>query len=322
MHPEYLYLLFLLPVIAIYLWKRKSVPYLRYSDKKYLAGVKKTVRSRLSFLPSFLKIVALGLIIIALARPRSSSETTETTTEGIDIIITLDVSTSMLAMDFEPNRFKASVEVAKNFISGRKNDRIGFVVFAGESYTQCPVTSDYGVLLNLIDKVKMEQIEDGTAIGDALVTATNRLMSSNAKSKVIILLTDGDNNKGEIDPETAAEAARAVGIRIYTIGVGNKKAPVPAYDFWGRKTTQMATFNIDEEMLTEIAKNTGGKFFKAQNEEKLTEIYKEIDKLEKTKIISKSYKRYSEKYTDYLFPAVIIYIVGILLSATIFRKNM
>ncbi len=319
--PKFLYLLLLVPIFLIYLFKVRKTPYLNYSSAKFLKQAK-SWKVRLKFLPEILKIIAFILLVVALARPRKSMVNMETKTEGIDIIITLDVSTSMLARDFEPNRFEAAREVAKEFIAGRKNDRIGFVVFSGESYTQCPLTSDYKILVDMISKIKMKQIEDGTAIGNALSTSINRLKDSKAKSKVIILLTDGENNKGNIDPETAAEAAKALGIRIYTIGIGNKIAPYPTQDFFGNIVYRNAEFHIDEEMLGNIAKITKGLFFRAKNENKLKQIYQEIDQLEKTKISTKTYKRYQEEYFKYAITALIFLIISILLEQTILKRSL
>lgn len=321
-NPEYLYLLLLVPLAAFYLFKRKGTPFLRFADVRLLKQLKPTLRVRLRWLPNALKIAALSLLIIALARPQSTHENYETITEGIDIVIALDISTSMLAQDFQPNRFKASIEVAKEFIKGRKNDRIGLVVFAGESYTQCPLTGDYKILLELLDKIKLGVIEDGTAIGDGLINAVNRLRESKAKSRVVILLTDGENNRGEVAPETAADAAKAMGVRIYTIGVGEKFAPYPVQDFFGRTILQNVEFNIDETMLSYMAKITDGKYYRARNANKLKAIYKEIDEMEKTKISTKTYKRFAEKYNNYLIPALLLLLLGIILEHTIFKRSL
>jgi len=321
-NPEFLYLLLLVPVLLIYIYRKRGKPYVRVSDSRFFSGLKPTLRVRLRWLPVLLKAVAIVCFVFALARPRSSSVSTETTTEGIDVIITLDVSTSMLAEDFKPNRFRAAANVAKEFIKGRKNDRIGFVVFAGESYTQCPLTTDYAVLLDLIDKIKMNQIEDGTAIGTALVNSVNRLRESTAKSKVVILLTDGENNKGEVEPETAADVAQAMGVRIYTIGVGKKIAPYPIKTFYGRTILQDQEFKIDEEMLSSIADMTGGKYFKATNKNKLKGIYQEIDKLEKTKIMTRSYKNYKELYLTYLLIGLAAQLLALVLENSLFKRNI
>lgn len=319
-NPEYFFILLLIPVFTFCYFKKTKTPAIKISGYN-LKSLKKTWRNRLKHLPFLFKILAFVFIVIAIARPRITQTSKETITEGIDIVIALDISTSMLAQDFKPNRFKAASKVGKEFIKGRKNDRIGMVVFAGESYTQCPLTTDYDILAELIDKIKMEQIEDGTAIGTALINSINRLRDSKAKSKVIILLSDGANNKGSIDPETAAEAAKALGIRIYTIGVGNKIAPYPFKSF-NRTVLQNVEFNINEEMLSGIATMTKGKFFKAKNEEKLKQIYEEIDKLEKTKIKTKVYKRYTEKYRDFILFALFFLLTAILLDESVLKRTI
>lgn len=321
-NPEYLYLFFFVPLIAIYILKRRGTPFVRFSDIRFFKILNPTLRVRLRWLPQLLKISAMCFLIIALARPQSTHVNYETITEGIDIVIALDISSSMEAMDFQPNRFKASIEVAKEFIKGRKNDRIGLVVFAGESYTQCPLTSDYTILLSLLDKIKIGVIEDGTAIGDGTINSINRLRESKAVSRVIILLTDGENNRGEVAPETAADAAKAMGIRIYTIGVGEKYAPYPLRDPFGRVSLQNVEFNIDEPMLSYMAKTTDGKYFRAKNENKLKAIYKEIDDMEKTKISTKTYKRYAEKYLAYLITGLILLLLGIVLEHTVFKRSL
>ncbi|HDZ13062.1 MAG TPA: VWA domain-containing protein, partial [Bacteroidetes bacterium] len=261
-------------------------------------------------------------VILALARPQSGSTHEEITTEGIDIILAMDISSSMLAEDFKPkNRIEAAKEVAEEFVKGRKNDRIGLVVFAKDSYTQCPLTLDYGILLKFIKDVKIGIIPDGTAIGMALANAVNRLRDSKAKSKVIILLTDGRNNAGELDPVTAAQIARAMGIRIYTIGAGKKgSALYPVQDpFFGKRYVRMPV-DIDENLLKQIASITGGKYFRATNTNSLREIYKEIGKMEKTKIHVKEYTKYKELFVGFLLTALIILIIEILLRNTKFRK--
>ena len=320
-NPEYFYLFFFLVVAIIYFISRKKNPSLRFSNTSSLKKAKPSIRTRLLFLPYVLKILSISLFIIALARPQSTTESSETITEGIDIVIALDISTSMLAQDFKPDRFKASLSVAKEFIKGRHNDRIGFVVFAGESYTQCPLTTDYNILYELADKIKMGIIEDGTAIGTAIINSINRLKDSKSKSKVIILLTDGENNKGEIEPETAAQAAEALGIRIYSIGIGKDRAPYPFKDMFGNTRLREVDFKIDEEMMVGIAEGTGGKYFRAQDKGKLEKIYEEIDKLEKTKIKIKSYKRFNEKYEGFLFPGMILLLLALFLENTYFMKK-
>jgi Ca-activated chloride channel family protein len=320
-NPQYLYLIFI-PLIALaYRFIKRKSAHIRFSGSEPFAGVKKTLRVRLIGLPYVLKALAVVLMIIALARPQSTSENSETTTEGIDIIITLDISTSMLAQDFKPDRFEAALEVAREFIAGRKNDRIGMAVFAGEAYTQCPLTTDYGILDELTRKIKMGVIEDGTAIGSGIITSVNRLKNSDAKSKVVILLTDGENNKGEVEPETAAHVAAAMEIKLYTIGIGRERAPYPFRNPFGQTILREVEFKIDEQMLSDLATITGGKYFKADNENKLREIYSEIDELEKTKIEVKSYKRFHEKYHIFLLPGLLLLLGALLLENTVFMKK-
>jgi len=319
--PHYLYFLFV-PVIALlYHFIRQKRPHIRFSGSETFSGVKKTLRVRLIETPYVIKFIAAVLMILALARPQSTSESSETTTEGIDIMLALDISTSMLAQDFTPNRFEASLDVAREFIHGRKNDRIGMVLFAGEAYTQCPLTTDYGILNELTRNIKMGVIEDGTAIGSGIITSVNRLKGSDAKSKVIILLTDGDNNRGEVSPETAAEVASAMEMKIYTIGIGKSRAPYPFQTPFGQTVLREVEFKIDEEMMTKVASTTGGKFYRATDKDKLASIYKEIDELEKTKIEIKSYKRFHEKYHLFLLPAIFLFLLALLFENTIFLKN-
>jgi Ca-activated chloride channel family protein len=265
--------------------------------------------------------VALVLLVIAIARPRSATDVRETHTEGIDIIVTLDISSSMLAEDFHPqNRIGAAKVSAKEFISGRVSDRIGLVVFSGESYTQCPLTLDYDIIKEFIDRIQIGAIEDGTAIGMAVVNGLNRLRESKAKSKVIILLTDGQNNRGEIDPLTAAQAASALKVKIYTIGVGTEGvAPYPIQTPWGIQYQQIPV-KIDEELLKEMAKMTGGAYFRATDENKLRQIYTKINKLEKTKIEVKEYRTYRELFLPYIIIALILLFGEIILTGTRLRK--
>jgi Ca-activated chloride channel family protein len=257
-----------------------------------------------------------------LARPQSTSKEEKITTKGIDIVLAMDVSSSMLAEDFRPkNRIEAAKMVAKEFIKGRKNDRIGLVVFAGESFTQCPLTLDYGVLYTILDHLKVASKDwDGTAIGMGLATAINRLKDSKAKSKVIILLTDGRNNRGQIDPITAARMAKAFGIRVYTIGTGTRgTAMYPVQDpLWGTRYVPMRV-DIDEDLLRQIARITGGKYFRATSTEKLREIYKEISKMEKTKIEVKEYTRYEEFFVYFLALALVLLLAEVVLANTYFK---
>ena len=274
----------------------------------------------LRHLPFVLRIIALSFIIIALARPRSSSEMEKIDTEGIDITLAMDVSTSMLARDFTPDRISAAKDIAIEFISQRPSDRIGIVVFAGESYTQCPLTTDRATLINLMKEVQTDLIEDGTAIGNGLATAVARMAESDAKSRVVILLTDGVNNSGEIAPQTAAEIAKTYGIRVYTIGVGaNGTAPYPVMTPWGVEI-QKVEVEIDEDLLKGIAETTGGRYFRATDNTKLAEIYTEINKMEKARTTIDSFPVYKELFTRYALIALACLLLELLLG--LFLKRL
>ena len=263
-------------------------------------------------MPEALRIAALCLIIIAIARPRSSSDVERIDTEGIDIILAMDVSTSMLARDFNPDRISAAKDIAIQFISQRPSDRMGIVVFAGESYTQCPLTTDRATLINMMKEISTDLIEDGTAIGNGLATAVARIKDSDAKSRVVILLTDGVNNRGEISPETAAEIAKTYGIRVYTIGVGaNGEAPYPVMTPWGVQI-QNVKVEIDEKLLGTIAEATGGRYFRATDNTKLAEIYGEINKMEKAKTTIDSFPVYKELFGGYALAALICLMLELL----------
>jgi Ca-activated chloride channel family protein len=268
----------------------------------------------------FLRLLALIALIFALARPQTSLSRQDITVEGIDLVIALDISGSMMAMDFKPDRLEASKEVAAEFIDGRPNDRIGLVVFSGESFTQCPMTIDHSVLKNLFADLKSGMIEDGTALGDGLATAVSRLKESQAVSKVIILLTDGVNNMGSIDPLSAAEIAKLYGIRIYTIGVGTTgMAPYPVQTPFGM-TTQNMEVKIDEPLLKEISRMTDGRYFRATSNAKLREIYQEIDKLEKSKIDVTEFKRKKDEYIPLVLFALALIVLEGLLRYTVVRN--
>jgi Ca-activated chloride channel family protein len=267
-----------------------------------------------------MRTMVLGLIIIVIARPQATDKFQDISTEGIDIILALDISGSMLARDFRPDRLEASKNVATEFISGRPYDRMGLVVFSGESFTQCPLTTDHAVLINLMREIQSGMIEDGTAIGMGLATAVNRIKDSEAKSKVIILLTDGVNNRGEIAPATAAGIAKTYGIRVYTIGVGTQgMAPYPVQTPYGIQYQDMPV-EIDEAILKEISLNTGGKYFRATDNDKLIQVYAEIDKLEKSKIDVRQFSRKEEKFLLPAIAAVILLIFEMLLRNSIFRN--
>lgn len=320
--PFYLWLLLLIPLmtgISIYLWKKKP-DFLRYSSFRLFDGYVPSIRQRFLILPFILRMLAIAAIVVALARPQSSSSGQNVTTEGIDIIISLDISASMLAEDLKPNRIKAAKKVAEKFIDSRPNDRIGLVVFGGESFTQCPLTTDHAVLKNLLSGIESGMLADGTAIGEGLATAVNRIRSSKAKSKVIILLTDGVNNMGSIAPQTAGEIAKTFGIRVYTIGVGSRgMAPYPVNTPFGIQY-QNIEVQIDEAVLKQIATDTGGKYFRATSTDQLKEIYSDIDKLEKTKIDVTEFRNKSEEFYPLILLALILLGLDIILRNTILKS--
>ncbi len=268
-----------------------------------------------------LRALSVGFLIIALARPQNTNSWQKDSIEGIDIMLAMDVSGSMQAMDFKPNRLEAAKDVAISFINNRPNDNIGMVTFAGESFTQCPLTTDHTVLLNMVQDLQMGVLDDGTAIGMGLATAVNRLKDSKAKSRVVILLTDGSNNMGDITPRMAADIARTFGIRVYTVGVGTRgEAPFPIQTEFGVRI-QNVPVDIDEPTLDGIAEVSGGKYFRAVDNETLNEIYKEIDKLEKTRLMTKSFKAYEEKYFVYALIAFLLLLTEFLLRNTLLRSN-
>ncbi len=322
-YPYFLALLLIVPLLVYwYFRRRRRRATIRFSNIELLKQIKPGVGHRLRHGLFGLRLLVIILLIIALARPQSGRTEEEIITEGIDIVLVLDVSSSMLAEDFRPkNRIQAAKLVAKEFIEGRRNDRIGMVVFSGKSYTQCPLTLDYGILINFMKDIQVGIIEDGTAIGLAIANAVNRLKDSEAKSKVAILLTDGRNNAGEIDPITAAKVAKAYGIKFYTVGVGTRgEALYPVDDpFLGKRYVRMPV-DIDEDMLRQVADISSGKYFRATDNESLEKIFREIDSLEKTKIEVKEYTRYSELFVNWLWAALAILIFEIVLVNTRFRK--
>lgn len=321
-NPELLYLLLaLIPMAAWYVFRQnKNTASIRLSATASLAKAPVTMRHYLRHLPFLLEMLAISAFIIAIARPQSTTSWENVTTEGIDIVVTLDISTSMLAMDFQPNRLEAAKKVAMEFISGREYDRMGLVVFAGEAFTQCPLTTDRAVLLNLFGDIKTGLIEDGTAIGNGLATAVARLKESEAISRVIILLTDGENNRGEVAPLTAAEIAKTYGIRVYTVGVGSMgTAPYPVQTPFGTQVQNMEV-KIDEPMLKQIAQITDGRYFRATGNLRLAEIYQEIDQLEKSKIDVREFSRRSEEFMPFAFAGLILLLGAILLKITLFRN--
>ncbi len=321
-NPEYFYLLLVIvPMAAWYIFRQKrNSASIRISTTAPVIKAPKTLRHYLRHLVFLLQMVAISAFVIVLARPQSTTEFENVTTEGIDIVIALDISTSMLAKDFSPDRLEAAKNVAMEFISGRQYDRIGIVIFAGEAFTQCPLTTDRAVLINLFRDIKTGIIQDGTAIGNGLATAVARLKDSDAISRVVILLTDGENNAGEIAPITAAEIARTFGIRVYTIGVGTVgMAPYPVQTPYGTQLRDIEV-KIDEKMLQEIASLTDGKYFRATNNIKLEEIYKEIDQLEKSKIEVREFSRRSEEFLTFALAGILLLIASLFLRTTVFRS--
>jgi Ca-activated chloride channel family protein len=321
-NPIYLWLLLILiPLTGWYIWKlRKSQASVQLSSLEGFEKAPNTFRTYLRHLPFVFRMLALAFLIIAMARPQTTDRWNTETTEGIDIMMSLDISSSMLAQDLRPDRLKAAKDVAASFISGRRNDNIGLVIFAAESFTQCPLTTDHAVLLNLLKDVNCGMIEDGTAIGHGLATAVSRLKDSKAKSKVIILLTDGTNNRGEIAPVTAAQIAQTYGIRVYTIAVGTVgEAPYPQQTPMGVRTV-MTKVEIDEKTLTEIAQITGARYFRATNNKALVEIYKEIDQMEKTKMSVQEYSKKQEEYGRYAIIGLLFFLLELLLRYTILKN--
>lgn len=324
---EYLFLLLLIiPYLIWYvMFRKKSEPTLRMSDTFAFNYAPKSWRVKLMPLQLLLRIVTFTLIVIVLARPQTSNSWKNKSVEGIDIMLAIDVSTSMLAEDLKPNRIEAAKAVASEFIIGRPNDNIGLSIFAGEAFTQCPMTTDHASLLNLLQNVRTDiaargLISDGTAIGMGLANAVTRLKGSKAKSKVVILLTDGSNNMGDISPMTAAEIAQSLGIRVYTIGVGtNKVAPYPMPVAGGVQYVNMPV-EIDTKMLADIAAATEGDFYRATNTAELKNIYKEIDRLEKSKLNVKKFSKRYEAYQPFALAAAIALLMEILLRITVFRR--
>lgn len=321
LNPGFLYLLFLLiPAIAWYVLKNKTNRAgMKISALEDLISVPHTYKHYLQHIIFGFRVLTVALLIIALARPQSVDKWEDISTEGIDIVMSLDISSSMLARDFKPDRLEASKELATEFISGRSDDRMGLVVFSGESFTQCPLTTDHAVVINMMRDIKTGIIEDGTAIGMGLATAINRLKDSKAKSKVIILMTDGVNNMGEIAPVTAAEIAQSFNIRVYTIGVGSRgMAPYPVQTPYGRQYRSMKV-EIDEEVLKAIAEITNGKYFRATDNYQLKQIYQEIDKLEKSKIDVKEFRKKSEEYLLFVIIAGVLLFIEVLVRNTLLK---
>ncbi len=321
-YPWMFYFLAVIPLMIFWYWKtgmRKETSII-YSSLKIFEGMPVSWKERLRHVPIVLRCLAIVFLIIALARPQSFSSGQNVTTEGIDVVMALDISGSMVSEDLKPNRVEAVKNVVEKFIENRPNDRIGLVVFSREAFTQCPITIDHSVLINLLKKIGPGMVPDGTAIGNGIADAVGRLKDSKAKSKVIILLTDGENNAGEIDPLTAADIAKAYGIRVYTIGAGTEgEAPYPVQTPFGVRY-QMMPSEVDEPLLKNIAEITGGMFFRATDNTALNNIYYKIDKLEKTKIEVTSYRNAAELFSDWLNVGFILILLELILSKTVFKK--
>ena len=324
-HPYLLLLLLVVPLMVLWyvLRYRKQKPALQFSNITLFKGIRKTFRQRAYPLLFVLRMVAVSAILVALARPQSKLSRQEMKVEGIDIVMAMDVSGSMLAEDFKPNRLEAAKKVASDFIDGRKNDRMGLVVFSGEAFTQVPLTIDHQVLHKQLYALKSGMVKDGTALGDGLATAVNRIKDSEAKSKVIILLTDGINNQGAVDPQSAAEIAALYNIRLYTIGVGTHGlAPYPFRDQFGRVRYQNIPVELDEQLLTRMAQSTAdGHYFRATSKSSLEKIFKQIDEMEKSKIDVTQYSQTKDEYLGWLVLAALALLLEIILGLFYFRST-
>ncbi|MFH1004114.1 MAG: VWA domain-containing protein [Bacteroidota bacterium] len=321
-YPQMFWLMLILPgIIAWYVFKNTS-PEMKFSSLAHFQGVKHSYKEYMRHLLFGFRLISIALLIVVLARPQSRTSWKNITTEGIDIVLTMDISGSMLAKDFKPNRIEAAKEVAMEFIDARPNDRIGLVIFSGESFTQCPLTTDHAVIKNLMGFIKTGIIADGTAIGMGLATAISRIKDSKAKSKVIILLTDGINNMGSIAPQTSADLAKIFGVRIYTIGVGTMGkalSPVAIYPN-GQYMYDYVQVEIDEKILGNIAEMTGGKYFRATNNDKLKAIYKEIDKMEKSIVEERKHTRKTEEFFPYALTACVLLLIDFIFRNTLLRS--
>lgn len=318
----FLYGLIIIPLLIVwYIFAgSKNQAYVKFSDTSFFADMRKSWRIYARHMLFALELCALALLIIALARPQSSSKSQKINVEGIDIILTIDLSSSMLAQDLKPDRLEAAKKISADFVKGRPEDRMGLVVFASETFTQVPLTTDHGMLLNMMKELKCGMLEDGTAIGDGLASSVSRLKDSEAISKVVILLTDGDNNAGSIDPATAAEMAKIFGIRVYTIGVGTKgTAPYPVQTPFGGIQYQQIPVTINEPLLQQIAEETGGKYYRATSNEKLEQIYDEIDQLERSKIEINEFTRVHEEFLPFILISLALLLLGFLLKNTVFK---
>ncbi|CAN5343350.1 VWA domain-containing protein [soil metagenome] len=321
---ELRWLFLVLPLLLLwYIFKSKTQnAELKTSSLAGFENIKSSFKQYLRHLLIVLRLSTLSCLILVLMRPQSRSSFKDVKTEGIDIVMALDISTSMLAKDFKPNRLEAAKDLAINFIDSRPNDRIGLVIFSGESFTQCPLTSDHAVIKNLFNGIKLGMLADGTAIGNGLATSVTRIKDSKAKSKVVILLTDGVNNQGSVAPITAAEIAKAFGIRVYTIGLGTTGKALSFAGVYpdGSYAYEYADVVIDEKTMTEIADMTGGKYFRATDNEKLKDIYKEIDRLEKTIFEEKNFTNKSEHFLPFAIAAALLLLLEFLLKNIIFKS--
>ncbi|MBR5131285.1 MAG: VWA domain-containing protein [Alistipes sp.] len=320
-NPEILWLLVLVPLlVAYYIWVGRQRATLLVSTLGS-GRAPRTLRYWLRHLPQALRLISLSLFIVALARPVEQHAQSETTIEGIDIVLAMDISGSMLAQDFKPNRIESSKKMASEFVADRHGDRLSIVAFAGEAFTQCPLTSDRSAVQTSLARLRSGIIDDGTAIGNGLATAINRLRESSSKSKVVVLLTDGVNNSGSMSPLMAADIAKNMGIKVYTIGVGRRgQAPTPVMDAFGNVGLAMMNVEIDEELLREISSLTGGKYFRAENAEALTKIYDEIDQMEKSKVEINDYISYEELYLGWLVWGLILLIAELLISRVVLNR--
>ncbi|NLC87026.1 MAG: VWA domain-containing protein [Bacteroidales bacterium] len=321
LHPEYLWLLLLLiPLIVWYIVRlSKMQASFKLASTNAFKGLRPSLKVYMRHLPFLLRVISIALIIVVIARPQSVNSWEETESQGIDIVLALDVSGSMLSQDLQPDRLQAAKKVAAEFVTDRKNDNIGLVVFAGETFTQCPLTTDHSVLLNLLNEIEFGLIEDGTAIGLGLATSVNRLKESESESRVVILLTDGTNNRGQIAPLTAADMARSYGIRVYTVGVGTTgMAPTPVQTPFGVRMQNLPV-EIDEKTLTEIAAMTGGQYFRAQDTEGLRQVYEEIDEMEKYLISVQNVTQRQEMFLPFALVAMALILIELLLRRTWLR---
>lgn len=318
----FLYGLIIIPLLVVwYIFSgRKNQAYVKFSDTSFFNGMPRSWRIYARHILFVIEMCALALLIIALARPQSSSKSQKINVEGIDIVLTIDLSSSMLAQDLKPDRLEAAKNISADFVKGRPEDRMGLVVFASETFTQVPLTTDHGMLLNMMKDLKCGMLEDGTAIGDGLASSVSRLKDSEAISKVVILLTDGDNNAGSIDPATAAEMAKLFGIRVYTIGVGTRgTAPYPVQTPFGGIQYQQIPVTINEPLLQQIADETGGKYYRATSNEKLEQIYDEIDQLERSKIEINEFTRVHEEFLPFVLIGLALLLLGFILKNTVFK---